>query len=57
MLLVSLALGAGLGAIVMSFLVSAAYERGYTDASRRHREWRTELTQRRAVDHKVRTAA
>lgn len=56
-LLVSLALGAGLGAIAMAFLASAAYDRGYTDAWRQRHEWRTELTLRRTAYPKARTAA
>lgn len=56
-LLVALALGGALGAIATAFLASAAYDRGYADAWRQRREWRTELVQRRAAYPKTGKAA
>jgi len=56
-LLIALALGGALGAIAMAFLARAAYDRGYADAWRQRREWRTELVQRRAAYAKTGKAA
>ena len=56
-LLIGLVLGGALGAIAMAFLASVAYERGYADAWRQRREWRTELTHRGAGHPRVRSAA
>jgi hypothetical protein len=56
-LLIGLVLGGALGTIAMAFLASAAYDRGYADAWRQRREWRTELAQRRVAHPTTRRAA
>jgi hypothetical protein len=57
-LLIGLVAGAAVGAIAMTFLAIAAYDRGYADAWRRRNDWRLELALRRgAADRRVRSAA
>jgi len=58
LLLIGLVAGAAVGAIAMTFLAIAAYDRGYADAWRRRNDWRLELALRRgAADRRVRSAA
>ena len=47
--LIALFAGGALGAIAMSFLAVAAYDRGYADAVERRRAWSRELTARQAA--------